>query len=203
VRDLLPAVIPAIVCIMAMPVSGQTVSGQDLTHSLQSGGYVIVMRHASSPQTPPTKDAADPDNQNDERQLDAAGKASAQSMGAALRRLHIPVTEVLSSPTYRALQTARYAQLGPVKPVPDLGDHSASMAQTSEAQAKWLREQVTRFPSHGNTFLITHAPNLIAAFPEQAAGVKDGEALVFGPDGKGGAALLARISMDDWQKLQP
>jgi hypothetical protein len=46
-----------------------------------------------------------------------------------------------------------------------------------------------------------HNPNLIAAFPRDAVGVADGEALVFGPDGKGGATLVARIKIEDWPRL--
>jgi hypothetical protein len=49
---------------------------------------------------------------------------------------------------------------------------------------------------------VTHFPNLTAAFPQMAAGVADGESLVFGPDGKGGATLVARVKIEDWPKLR-
>lgn len=199
----LQALIAVVSLTLALPVSAQTLSGPALIHALQSGGYVIVMRHASSPQTPPAKDAAEPDNTNDERQLDAAGKESAKAMGEALRRLHIPVGEVFSSPTYRALETAKFAQLPTPKTAPELGEHGGNMAQSSEAQVKWLRDQATHLPSHTNTILITHYPNITAAFPQEATGIKDGEALVFRPDAKGGTTLVARIPIEDWPKLQP
>ncbi len=70
------------------------------------------------------------------------------------------------------------------------------------AQAAWLRNRVTQFPKDANTIIVTHFPNLTAAFPKMAAGVADGEALVFGPDGKGGAALLARVKIEEWSALQ-
>lgn len=202
-RNVLRIIIPAILFTLRVPAQAQSLSGPALTHALQSGGYVIVLRHASSPQTPPAKDAAEPDNTRDERQLDTAGKAAAESMGEALRRLQIPIGEVFSSPAYRALETVKYAQLGTAKPVPELGDHGMSMSTSFDEQAKWLQEQVTHVPPHGNTFLITHAPNLTAAFPHDATEVKDGEALVFHPDGKGSGPLVARIPMDGWQRLQP
>ena len=69
------------------------------------------------------------------------------------------------------------------------------------AQAEWLKKRVTQFSSGPNTVLVTHAPNLTAAFPEAAMGLADGEALIFGPDGKGGAAVVARIKIEDWAKL--
>jgi hypothetical protein len=45
----------------------QTLAGAESVEALQRDGYVIVMRHASSPQTAPTKETANPDNPGDER----------------------------------------------------------------------------------------------------------------------------------------
>jgi hypothetical protein len=61
---------------------------------------------------------------------------------------------------------------------------------------------VTEFPKGSNTILVTHMPNLTAAFPSFATNVADGEALVFGPDGKGGAMLVARIKIEDWPRMK-
>jgi phosphohistidine phosphatase SixA len=170
--------------------------------SLQQGGYIIVMRHASSPRETADKQTANADNVNRERQLDAEGRASAAAMGKALRDLKIPIGEVFSSPTYRALETVRYAKLGDPKTFAELGDNGQSMQGGTAAQAVWLQKRVTQFPSRTNTIIVTHFPNLTAAFPQMAAGVADGESLVFGPDGKGGAALVARVKIEDWSKLR-
>ena len=89
----------------------QDPSADDLVASLKKGGYVLVMRHASSPREAPDRQIANPDNVKMERQLDAAGRAGSAAMGTALRNLQIPVGEVLSSPTYRALETVRLGQL--------------------------------------------------------------------------------------------
>lgn len=48
----------------------QTLSGQALVAALREGGYVIVMRHASSPREEPDERTANADNVNRERQLD-------------------------------------------------------------------------------------------------------------------------------------
>lgn len=56
-------------------------------------------------------------------------------MGKALRELKIPIGEVDSSPTYRALETVRLAQLGKARPVVELGDGGRGMQASSEAQA--------------------------------------------------------------------
>jgi phosphohistidine phosphatase SixA len=189
------------IILLAGAAPAQTLSGEALVKALQRGGYVIVMRHTSSPRDAPDKQSANADNVKVERQLDEVGRTTATAMGKALRDLKIPVGEVLASPTYRALETVKYAQLGNARAYTELGDNGQSMQGGTEAQAAWLRKRVTQFPSGSNTFLVTHFPNIRDAFP-QASGVDDGEALVFGPDGKGGAALLARIKIEQWTGLR-
>jgi phosphohistidine phosphatase SixA len=187
--------------LLAGPAPAQMLSGEALVKALRGGGYVIVMRHTSSPSEAPDKKTANADNVKLERQLDETGRTTATAMGKALRDLKIPVGEVLASPTYRALETVRYAQFGAPHPYTELGDNGRSMQGGTEAQATWLRNRVTQFPSGSNTILVTHFPNIRDAFP-QASGVADGEALVFGPDGKGGAALVARIKIEEWPGMR-
>ena len=197
----------ALVCIASMAgqllISAQapTLSGAALISALQKGGYVIVMRHASAPRDLPTKQTANPDNVKLERQLDESGRAGATSMGDALRRLKIPIGAVLTSPTYRALETARLARLENPKTAEELGDGGQSMQGGTDAQAAWLQKKVTDLPAGNNSVLVTHSPNITRAFPS-ASDVSEGEALVFGADGKGGAALMARIKIDEWLRLR-
>ena len=113
----------------------QTASAQSLVASLKQGGYVLVMRHASSPREVPDKQTANADNVKLERQLDEAGRRTATAMGKALRDLKIPVGEVLSSPTYRALETVKLAQLPNAQPHAELGDGGQSMQGASDPQA--------------------------------------------------------------------
>jgi phosphohistidine phosphatase SixA len=187
--------------LLAGPAPSQTLSGEALVKALRRGGYVIVMRHTSSPRDVPDKQTANADNVKPERQLDEVGRTTAIAMGKALRDLKIPIGDVLASPTYRALETVKYAQLGNPRPYTELGDNGQSMQGGTEAQAAWLRKRVTQFPSGSNTILVTHFPNIKDAFP-QASNVDDGEALVFGPDGKGGATLVARIKIEEWPGLR-
>lgn len=191
----------ALAILLAGVAHAQTLQGPALVKALQKGGYVIVMRHTSSPREVPDAKNANADNTKPERQLDEVGRATATAMGKALRDLKIPVGEVFTSPTYRALETVKYAQLGAPKPVAELGENGASMQGGTEAQAVWLRNAVKQFPVGKNTILVTHLPNIRGAFPEMAD-VADGEALVYGPDGKGGAALVARIKIEAWPGLK-
>ena len=186
--------------LLAGTVHAQSLKGDALVKALQKGGYVIVMRHANSPREVPDKKTANPDNTKPERQLDEEGRTTATAMGKALRNLKIPIGEVFTSPTYRALETVKYAELGKARPMEELGDNGQSMKGGTEAQAVWLRDAVKKFPTGTNTILVTHFPNIRGAFPE-LADVADGEALVFGPDGKGGATLVGRIKIEEWPKL--
>jgi phosphohistidine phosphatase SixA len=180
----------------------QTLSGPSIVAALRQGGYVIVMRHTSSPRETPSKQTANADNLNLERQLDETGRTGATAMGKAVRDLRIPIGEVLSSPTYRAMETVKFAQLNNPQTHPELGDRGQSMQGVSDADGAWLRQRVGQAPKSGNTIIITHMPNISRAFP-QISGVADGESLIFRPDSKGGAILIGRIKIEEWPTLKP
>lgn len=198
-----PWLLLATVLMLFHAAYGATLTGRNLVTALHSGGYVIVMRHASSPRTPPEPAQANADNTQKERQLDESGRASARAMGEAFRLLHIPVGEVLSSPTYRALETIRLAQFGSPRTFPELGDAGHSMASDKSGErGAWLRAKVGQQPLRGtNTLIVTHFPNVSEAFPDGAKTLEDGEALVFHPDTHGGASLVARVKINEWARL--
>jgi phosphohistidine phosphatase SixA len=181
--------------------AAQQNSQDALISQLRQGGLVLVMRHASSPREAPAATDANPDNRKLERQLDEAGRRGAAEMGAALRQLRIPIGTVFSSPTYRALETVRRAQLGNPTAVDELGDGGQSMQGVTEAQAAWLRAKASEAPKSGNTVLVTHQPNLARAFPDWGSTVADGETVVLRPDGRGQTAIVGRIPMDSWPAL--
>jgi phosphohistidine phosphatase SixA len=181
----------------------ESLTGKDLTAALHGGGYVILMRHASSPRTAPDSAQANADNVHHERQLDEEGRASARDLGDALRRLRIPIGQVLSSPTYRALQTIKLARLGPSTTFAQLGDSGQSMmADQSGERAAWLKAKSAEPPALGkNTIIVTHFPNITEAYRDGAAGLADGEALILHPDGRGNAPIVARVKIDEWAHL--
>ena len=182
----------------AVQAQAQASSGSALVKALQAGGHVIVMRHGSSPSQIPDK--PNPDNVPPERQLDERGRATTTAMGEALRRLKIPIGEVATSPTYRARETARLIGLPNPRAVAELGEGTGTMQAVSPAQTGWLQKKAAELPRGTNTVLVTHVPNVTAAFPDQPA-VDQGEAIVLAPDGKGGARVVGRIKIEDWPKL--
>lgn len=181
----------------------QMLSGTALVQALRQGGYVLVMRHTSSPTALPDKAAAAPGNTNLERQLDQNGQKTAQAMGEAIKTLNLPIGDVLSSPTYRALETVRFGAFGNAKTYPELGDGGRSMQPVTDvARNAFLRAKTMEAPRKGtDTLVVTHAPNIAAAFGRDGQELADGEALVFEPDGKGGTEIVARIKIGDWPRL--
>lgn len=177
----------------------QTIAREQLADALREGGYVIVMRHASSPRDLPDETTANPDNVNRERQLDETGRADAAAMGEAIRSRGILIAEVLSSPTYRAIETARQMGYSDIRTVDELSNEG--MRASGEAYAAWLRANVAVPPETGNRLLVTHGPNVSAAFPEHAAGMGEGEALIFRPEANGDPAMVARIEITAWPNL--
>lgn len=185
-----------------LTLQAQAPESDALVKGLRQGGYVLVMRHASSPREAPTKEIANADNLKLERQLDEAGRSGARAMGDALRALRIPIGAVLTSSTYRAMETVRSAGLPSPTAVVELGDGGQSMQGISEREAAWLRTRVTEMPQSGNTILVTHQPNLSRAFPDWGSTVADGDTVVLRPDGKGGITVAGRISITEWPRLR-
>lgn len=192
-----------LILLLAGTADGAPLTGRELVTALHTGGYVILMRHASSPRAPPEPANADPENPRHERQLDERGRTQAREMGDALRRLQIPIGQVLSSPTYRALETVGLAKLGVPTKYDELGDAGQSMrADNSGKRGAWISAKVSAQPLLGtNTLIVTHLPNIAEAFPEDAKELDDGGALIFRPDGHGGASLVGKVGIDEWSRL--
>ncbi|MES2626836.1 MAG: histidine phosphatase family protein [Pseudomonadota bacterium] len=185
--------------VLAGHVQAQLVAGDELADVLRKGGLVLVMRHTNSPRELPDAATVNPDNVNSERQLDDKGRRDATAIGETIRRLHVLISEVLSSPTYRALETARLAGFESVIVQDELSNEG--MQESGAQNTEWLRSQVASQPDKGNRLLITHGPNLNAAFPDEAAGLEEGDTLVFKYDANTGVSLVARIKAAEWPEL--
>ena len=93
----------------------QMLSGEALITALQGGGYVIVMRHASSPRQAPDVETANPDNVNRERQLDEPGRRDAIAMGVpyggrwfpSLKSKAVQPTGLWKQPVWRVFPMSR------------------------------------------------------------------------------------------------
>jgi len=193
----------AAIWLVASTASAQSLGGAALINALHQGGYVIAMRHPSSPFAAPDKAQADAANPQLERQLDDTGRKTAREWGEAFRTLRIPVGQIFTSPTYRAREAIRLSGLGAGKVVPELDEGAQGMKGNADAgHAAWLLRAVTTAPPAAtNTLLVTHTPNLTAAFGPLAKNVAAGEALIFRPHGTAEPELVARVKIEEWPKL--
>ena len=194
----------AIATLSWVATHGQSaLSEEEWINALRSGGHVIVIRHGA---TPPDQADTDPlhlENTDKQRQLNDAGRAQAQSIGAAMRKLKIPVGEVYTSMFNRAVETGKLLGFGEVKPSIDFAEGGlvvTSIENNRRAQA--LRKLAAALPPPGtNVIVVTHRPNILDAFGKDWFEVKEGEASTFKPDGAGGYKIIARLQANDWSKL--
>src|SRR3974390_3553738 len=103
----------AIATLSWVATHGQSaLSEEEWINTLRSGGHVIVIRHGA---TPPDQADTDPlhlGHIDKQRQLNDAGRAQAQQIGAAMRKLKIPVGEVYTSMFNRAVETGKLLASG-------------------------------------------------------------------------------------------
>jgi len=192
---------------LAAPLAGgQTLAGADLASALRGGGYVIVFRHgATYPDQADTDplNADKPGNEAKQRQLNDKGKALAREFGDSFRTLGIPVGTVATSKIYRAQETAKLMNLGAVATSWDITEGNQIVSPNeNNKRAAALRALASTPPAAGkNNVVVTHKPNIIDAFGKEWFEVKEGEASVFKPDGKGGYQAVARVQAEQWAVL--
>jgi phosphohistidine phosphatase SixA len=197
----------ALTLALVAPLAGaQALSDADLVNALRDGGYVIVFRHgATYPDQADTDplNADQPGNEAKQRQLNDKGRALAREWGDSFRRLGIPVGTVATSKIYRAQETAKLMNVGEVTTTWDIteGNQIISPNENSKRAAA-LRKLASTPPAAGkNNVVVTHKPNIIDAFGKDWFEVREGEASIFKPDGKGGYQVVARLQADQWGAL--
>ena len=87
-------------------------SAQAAFEALRNGGYVVVIRHGrtnESPSNPKEESPTDLANCAGQFMLNDTGKAQARAIGDAFKRAGIPVGKVLASGYCRAIEMARLA----------------------------------------------------------------------------------------------
>lgn len=184
-------------------IAGSLPLPSELIDDLRLGGYVIVLRHGATVSDQASTDSMSRKNVPAQRQLSDQGRAQAKSIGEAMRKLRIPVALVLTSTIQRAVDTGRLLGLGEVTATADLAESGPeTSADDHERRAQALRKLVAeRPPADNNVVIVSHKPNIVDAFGKKWADVREGEASVFEPDGKGGYKLVACIQANMWTEL--
>jgi phosphohistidine phosphatase SixA len=159
---------------------------RDILSSLRTGGYVLYFRHGLTDfsQNDTTTDYADCSKQ---RNLSDSGRALERQIGAAIRKLSIPIGSVFTDPFCRTRESAQLL----------FGRYSVDRQLTPGMTS--LSDNLRRLlatPPIGrvNTAMVLHHNELVAI---DGPSLAEGEAAVFKPDGSR-FQLIAQITPDDW-----
>jgi broad specificity phosphatase PhoE len=158
---------------------------------LQTGGQVVVMRHAST-----ERGIGDPpgfrlDDCRTQRNLSSAGREEARRLGEAFKARRIPIGQVRSSRWCRCLETAQLA-FGSAEPWSPLDSFFNDRSRAAK-QTQAVRELMAHPPSAGNVILVTHQVNISALtglFPAP------GELIVLTPLGNADFRIAGRLQPD-------
>ena len=172
-------------------------AGPQLLAALREGGLVLYFRHASTDFGQNDEQMTGYEDCARQRNLTDAGRDEARRIGATIKRLEIPVGEVMASPFCRTMETAQLifgratataaVRGGPARPeTPDRHTELRKLLATAPRTGTDLA-----IVSHGNPFAA------VAGTPYLA----EGEAAVIRPLGAQGFVIIARIPKDGWDAL--
>lgn len=201
------------------PDKDRALSDEALLNALRAGGLVVYFRHTATDFSQADSASRGYSDCANQRLLSAQGKADAQAIGKAIKRLKLPVAEVLASPMCRTLDHAqlsfgaaavspraalREAQAGPQASGQNGGVGGLSSGYEADyAELKrWLATPLAASQSPGriagNRFIVGHGIpfRAVAGAPHLA----EGEAAVLKPEGKSWR-VLARLQVADWARL--
>ena len=170
--------------------AASTQPSADLLSRLRDGGYVLYLRHTSTDFSQNDARMTSFEDCTRQRNLTDRGRDEARALGEHVRRLKIPIGEVLASPFCRTMETARLA-FGKATASNDVRGGPVE-ASRYEPLRKLLSSPVPRganlaISSHGNPFAALAGPPYLA----------EGEIAVVRPEGER-FSVVARIRLSDW-----
>lgn len=175
----------------------ETLSGRPLLAALKAGGLVVYFRHTTTDFGQNDEQMTGYEDCSRQRNLTDRGRDEARAIGAAIKRLSLPIGEVLASPFCRTLETARLIFGHATVSLAVRGGPAAGVAADRYADLRLLLSSSpaagtdVAIVSHGNPFrAVTGEPYLA-----------EGEAAVIRPLGAAGFRIVARIAKDGWDSL--
>jgi hypothetical protein len=205
----LASIISCLVIFLLVSPQSYAADLDGLVSSLKGGGYVIVFRHGATDDSQKDVYPFKFDDMSAQRQLSEKGRAVAHELGAALKKLGVPIGEVYTSRLNRAVETGKLIGGKDPSPVDALTDSSAGsasgMANPEGKNAKAgraVRDLVDAPPKAGvNNLAVTHKTNVADGFGKEFADIREGEALVYKTSASGPAVLIARMQPSEWIAL--
>ncbi len=171
--------------------------------ALQDGGHVVILRHGATHADQADTDPLNIANVAKQRQLNDQGRALAREIGEAMRKLKIPVGQVITSQFNRAVETGTLLGFGAVSSTADIteGGLVVSPNENNRRTAAMKKLAATAPTAGSNVVLVSHKPNILDAFGKDWFDIREGEASIFKPDGNGGTKFVARVQAIDWSKI--
>ena len=165
-----------------------------LLAELRRGGYVLFLRHTSTDFTQNDSRMTSFEDCATQRNLTDKGRAEARALGEHVKRLKIPIGDVLASPFCRTMETARLA-FGKARATNEV--RGGPLAADDPKRYEPLRKLLGTRPADGtNTVLSSHGNPLRAvAGPPY---LDEGEIAVVRPEGGERFTVVARIRLEDW-----
>jgi phosphohistidine phosphatase SixA len=202
----LASIISCLVIFLLMSPQSRAADLDGLVSSLKDGGYVIVFRHGATDDSQKDVYPFKFDDMSAQRQLSEKGRDLARELGAALRKLGVPIGEVYTSRLNRAVESGKLLGGKDVSPVDELTDSGAgsasAMANPDGKNAKAgraVRDLVNAAPKPGvNNLAVTHKTNVADAFGKEFSDIREGEALVYKISNSGPAVLVTRVQPGEW-----
>ena len=183
-------VLVALGCFAAclLPPGGARAQNDDVWALLKKPGYIILLRHSYSPDSPEVEPKFG--DCSTQRNLDESGRAQARRLGDEFRKHGINSATLVASQYCRAIETAKLTKLGPVRELPALNQVYMSGLRDAEQQGKQYMKTI---PANQLTVLVSHISNIQAIAGVNLAA---GELAVVHLDKSGAVIVDGRIKVD-------
>ena len=189
----LAAALPA----TAAETPSESLTGAALLQTLRGGGLILYFRHTSTDFGQSDDAMSGYEDCARQRNLTDNGRDEARRIGAAIKRLDIPIGDVLASPFCRTRETAQLI-FGRATAAPAVRGGPAR-PETNDRYAE-LRKLLSTPPRAGTNLAIASHGNPFRAVTDTQY-LAEGEAAVIRPLGAQGFGIVARIPKDSWDTL--
>jgi broad specificity phosphatase PhoE len=180
---------------------GENIPEKELLRRLKKGGLVLLIRHGYTDHSQSDARSRDHSDCSIQRNLDDKGKRGSREMGAAIKKLGIPVDGIFASPKCRTRDTALEA-FGRVE---NLGFLFINHGGAKDQRRAFLGT----IPKDGkNVIAVSHGSRIkvMVWFKRGPSGpwsgeIQEGDAIVLQPLGNSKFKFLAKVEPEDWVKF--
>lgn len=165
---------------------------QQLTEMLQTGGYVLYVRHAITDRS--TTDT-NLDSCDTQRLLSDEGREQAQSIQPAFEALEIPVAQIISTQYCRTMETAELAFGEPE--IISRDDLTQQLFDIFTTVLEPTNDEADE-PRLENIIIVSHIGMIIDVTGLDDLVLEEGDTLVIQPLGDGEYNIIARITASGW-----